>query len=117
MSQMHFEESDLRAIQLFTSTFGVSFWNKTMFVLTFVNQAIHNCPMGIDESVWIKSKVDEWKKLFLAELSKHGVPDRGCKKKTSFHPSWLPQSKSLAATWHRQLVSQLLVCLCFANES
>ena len=75
MSQTRFEESDLRAIQLFTSTFGVSFWNRTVFVLTFANQAIHNCPMGVDESAWITFKVDEWKNLFLAELSKHGVPE------------------------------------------
>ena len=69
IASVRFDESDLRAIQLFTSTFGVSFWNRTVFVLTFANQAILNCPVGIDVGTWIDSKVEEWKKVFLVELS------------------------------------------------
>ena len=75
IANVRFDESDLRAIQLFTSTFGVSFWNRTVFVLTFANQAILNCPVGVDVGTWIDSKVEEWKKVFLVELSKHGVPE------------------------------------------
>ena len=76
ITNMKFDESDLRAIQLFTSTFGVSFWNRTVFVLTFANQAILNyCPEGVDVGTWINSKVEEWKKVFLVELTKHGVPE------------------------------------------
>lgn len=76
MSKLRFEKSDIRAIQLLTSTFSSSFWNRTVFVLTFANQVVSMLSPSDDPSKWIASKVDEWKTWIVRELQKYGVPER-----------------------------------------
>ena len=75
MTKVRFEGSDQRAIELLTYTFGLSFWSRTVFVLTFANQAVANCHVSTDLDKWITSRVKEWKERISSELQKHGVPE------------------------------------------
>ena len=75
MNQTRFEDSERRAIQMLTETFGKNFWAKVLFVLTFANRVEASCPIGFDEEKFFTDKMKEWHSQLAHSLKEFGVKE------------------------------------------
>ena len=75
MSQIRFEASQIRAIQMLTETFGKTFWEKVVFVLTYANQVKAYCPIDSDVEKFFTEKMKAWRAKLAHWLKECGVKE------------------------------------------
>ena len=66
---------DMKILSKFTTKFGVKFWERCLFVLTFANGYAGECPLTTDEKMWLYGRIDQWRNCIKSELLKAGVED------------------------------------------
>ena len=86
MANTRFDESEMKALNEFTTKVGVKFWDRCMFVLTFVNGYVSLCPLKIDQKEWLDGRIDQWRNRIKSELLKVGV-EQGVVEQISIVPA------------------------------
>ena len=86
MANTRFDESEMKALNEFTTKVGVKFWDRCMFVLTFANGYVSLCPLKTDQKEWLDGRIDQWRNRIKSELLKVGV-EQGVVEQISIVPA------------------------------
>lgn len=80
MKETRWFPQDIKETKLLTQKFGISFWNKTVLVLTKANMTVQLNQGSENEGSFCKRVYDNFTQIFQSQLIKQGVPAQVVKK-------------------------------------